>query len=244
MGDIVNSDYALSKEIYLELIDQLEADWEDTQSNEEQDEVAEFAHLLNSGFLCGLRGEEIVKLDILGFLKYLNIAAKDPKYPHVVNPLIGRLKGETGEKFHPIIMARVTASGVMAGRWADRLAASLLRRGRKNGFICVNKRDDQARIGQFDDIFKERLSRAQVEKPYQFDPMVSIGEVYSLGRSLKRGSTSAATNSGVTRYIVELNNRWRKMEQSRGRKASMSMAAHYTEIKLMLPTLWKYLSSF
>jgi hypothetical protein len=119
MGGIVNSDYALSKEIYLELIDQLEADWEDTQSNEERDDVVEFSHLLNSGFLCGLRGEEIVKLDISGFLKYINIGEKDPKYPHMVNPLIGRLKGETGERFHPIIMAWVTASGVMAGSWAD-----------------------------------------------------------------------------------------------------------------------------
>jgi hypothetical protein len=126
MGDIVNSHYAISKEIYLELIDQLESDWEDTESDEELDEVAEFAHLLNSGFLCGLRGEEIVKLNISGFRKYINIAAKDPKYPHVVNPLIGRLKGETGERFHHIVMARVTASGVMSGRWADGLAASLL----------------------------------------------------------------------------------------------------------------------
>jgi hypothetical protein len=39
----------------------------------------EFAHLLNSGFLCGLSGEEIVKLDISGFLKYINIAAKYPQ---------------------------------------------------------------------------------------------------------------------------------------------------------------------
>jgi hypothetical protein len=141
-------------------------------------------------------------------------------------------------------MARVTVSGVMAGRWADRLAASLLRRGRKSGFIFVNKRGDQACVGQFDDNFKERLSRARAEKSYMFDPAVNIGEVYSLGRSLRRVSTSAATNSGVTRDIVELNNRWRKAEQSRGRKPSMSMAAHYTEIKLMLPTLWKYSSSF
>jgi hypothetical protein len=134
-------------------------------------------------YVC-ICGKEIVKLDISGFLKYINIAAKDPKYPHVVNPLIGRLKGETGERCHPIVMARVTESGVMAGRWAGHLAASLLRRGRKNRFIFVNKRGDQARVGQFDDSFKERLSRARAEKPYLFDPTVNIGEVYSLGRSL------------------------------------------------------------
>jgi hypothetical protein len=115
------------------------------------------------------------------------------------------------------------SSGVMAGRWADRLAALLLC-GRKNGFIYVNKRGYQARIGQYDDNFKERLSRARAEKPYLFDLTINIREVYSLGRSLRWGSTSAATNSGVTRDIVELNNRWRKVEQSRGRKPSMSMA--------------------
>jgi hypothetical protein len=109
--------------------------------------------------------------------------------------------------------------------------------------FCEQERR-QARVGQFDDNFKERLSRARAEKTYLFDPTVNIGEVYSLGRLLQRGSTSAATNSGVTQDIVELNNWWRKVEQSRGRKLLMSMAAHYTEIKLMLPTLWKCSSSF
>jgi ABC-type sulfate transport system substrate-binding protein len=67
MGDIVNSDYALSKEIYLELIDQFDTDWEDTQSDEKRDTMMEFSHLLNLGYSCGLQGEDIVKLDISGF---------------------------------------------------------------------------------------------------------------------------------------------------------------------------------
>jgi hypothetical protein len=61
MGNIVVSDYALSKELYLELIRQLEEDWEDAYSEAEKDKLAVFANLLNFGYLCGLRGEEIMK---------------------------------------------------------------------------------------------------------------------------------------------------------------------------------------
>jgi hypothetical protein len=77
MGDVVLSDYALSKELYLELMNHLEEDWEDayTDTDAEKDKIAIFANLLNFGYLCGHRGEEIMKTDVAGFLKYLDVGA-------------------------------------------------------------------------------------------------------------------------------------------------------------------------
>jgi hypothetical protein len=77
MGDVVLSDYALSKELYLELMNHLEEDWEDayTDTDAEKDKIALFANLLNFGYLCGHRGEEIMKTDVAGFLKYLDVGA-------------------------------------------------------------------------------------------------------------------------------------------------------------------------
>jgi hypothetical protein len=119
MGDIMVSNYALSKALYIELIKQLKEDLEDAYTNAEQDKVGLFANLLNFWYLCGLRGEEIMKMDIMGFLKYLDAGAADLNNPHVIALLIGRLKGETRKRYHMMVMARVTASGVMTGRWAD-----------------------------------------------------------------------------------------------------------------------------
>jgi hypothetical protein len=54
MGDIVVLDYALSKDLYMELMNQLEEDWEDAYTDAERDKVAILANLLNFGYLCGL----------------------------------------------------------------------------------------------------------------------------------------------------------------------------------------------
>jgi hypothetical protein len=157
MGDVVCSDFALSKFLFVELVDDLESDWDDCQSADDAFKVASFAMVLLSTFLCGLRGEEVMKSDIAGLLKCLDIGAADVFFPHVIIALLGRLKGVVGEQYHMVVMARVTKSGTMAGRWADRLARCLIDKGRKNNFaVCVDKKGNQAKIGSFDD-FHERL---------------------------------------------------------------------------------------
>jgi hypothetical protein len=181
-----------------------------------------------------------MKADVSGFLKYLDVGAKDLNNPHAIVPLIGRLKGETGERYHMMVMARVTTSGVMAGRWADRLGHSLIRQRKRNGFLFVDAKGNQAKIGFFDDEFTEQLTRVKMLKPHLFEPGLNIVEAYSLRRSLRRGSTSEATNRGVPKELIEMNNRWRKLENAKGRKPGMSMIAHYTEIRLMIASLWKY----
>jgi hypothetical protein len=92
MGDVVCSDFALSKALFLELVDDLENDWDDCQDEGERFRVAGFAMVLLSTFLCGLRGEEVMKSDIAGLLKYLDIRATDIFHPHVIIALLGRLK--------------------------------------------------------------------------------------------------------------------------------------------------------
>jgi len=124
MGDKVVHDYALSKSILLQLLEQLVQDFDNALHEEEKDDIIEFAAILLLGFLLGLQGEEIMKTDILGLLKYLDVGAGNEEFPHVVVPLIGRLEGELGECYHMLIMARVTRSGIEAGKWMDLLCLS------------------------------------------------------------------------------------------------------------------------
>jgi hypothetical protein len=101
-------------------------------------------------------------------------------------------------------------------------------------------RGRQAKVGDYDDEFLDRLVRVRARKAKLFDPGVNVVEVYSLRRSLRHGSTTRATNAGVSKEIIEMNNRWRKLEAARGRRQGMSMMSHYTEIRLAIPTLWRY----
>lgn len=70
----------------------------ESTSNAAGHSITEFANLIILGFCCGLRGDEIVKVDVAAFLKYMRVEAKHDKYPHVVSPLLGRLKGEMGRE--------------------------------------------------------------------------------------------------------------------------------------------------
>ena len=153
---------------------------------------------------------------------------------------MGRLTGETGERYHMMILARTTNSGIEPGKWADRLESSLRHPSVRNGFVFKTTRGNQAKIGNYEDEFLDRLTQTRVARPSLFAPDVNVTEVYSLRRSLRRGSTSEAANRGVPKDIIEMNNRWRKFEAARGRRPGMSMMAHYTEIRLAIPTLWRY----
>eukprot|EP00980_Cylindrotheca_fusiformis_P031013 scaffold25703_cov171-Cylindrotheca_fusiformis.AAC.2 len=245
MGDATVTDFALSKPIYRELLRELERDYQASTSDEERFKVAEFANLLNFLYLTGLRGEEGMKIDVSGFLKYLEIGYEHPTHPHVVLPLLGRLKGEQGERYHMIFMARVTKSGFRAGVWADRLGLLMYYyKGWRNGWIFRQPNGAQAKIGMYDEEFLNRLAGLQERRPHLFEPKLDVVDAYGLRRSPRRGSTSEAMNGGVRREVIELNNRWRKFERAKGMNPSMDMASHYTEIRLMLESFLEYSISF
>ena len=103
-----------------------------------------------------------------------------------------------------------------------------------------NKRGMRAKIGDFEGEFLERTIRLKVSRPGLFEPGVDISEWHSLFRLLRRGSTTQAVKMQVDQNIIELNNRWSKLDRARGMKPSLGMKDHYTEIKLILAALWQY----
>ena len=59
-----------------------------------------FSDIVLFGCLAGLCGEKIMEVDISWFFKYLGVRFEDNKFPHYIVPLIGRIKGKLGEKYH------------------------------------------------------------------------------------------------------------------------------------------------
>ena len=83
----------------------------DAGSAEARAKIAEMAFVLIAGHCCVLRGEEIVKIDLAGLFKYLEVGKLHAEHPHLIVPLLGRVKGETGERHHVMILERETHSG-------------------------------------------------------------------------------------------------------------------------------------
>jgi hypothetical protein len=111
-----------------------------------------------------------VKADLAGFLKHLEVGKQDAKHPHAIVPLIGRIKGETGERCHMCVLARETKSGMQGGIWADRLEAVNKERGLIRGPLFRSKKGHRAKIGDFENEFLARMIRLKVVRPGLFEP--------------------------------------------------------------------------
>jgi hypothetical protein len=87
MGEEVRSDYALSVKALHKILGNLDARWRTAAVAPRRKEVVEIAFFLVLTFCLGLRGEEVVKLDITGFLSYFENGENHLDHPHVMVPL-------------------------------------------------------------------------------------------------------------------------------------------------------------
>jgi len=70
---------------------------------------------------------------------------------------------------------------------------------------------------------------------------IDVFDVFSLRRSLRRGSDSQAIAQQVAPDDIDLNNRWRRVEQAGSRKATFQkMRQHYADVRILLPALLRY----
>jgi hypothetical protein len=240
MGEEVRSDYALSIQVLHKILGNLDRDWRTARTLEARKETVEIAMFLVTGFGLGLRGEEVVKMDIAGFLTYFEAGRDHAVHPHVMVPLLGRFKGETGERWHLLPVVWKTRSGIEAGKWATRLRDSLLERNRVNGFVFSTNRGKQMKASSLEPRFYEQLHWVKIRYPDLFPPNVMIEDDYGIPRSCRRGSSTEAANQGVDSSVIEMMCRWRKVERAQGRAASFGMREHYMEVLQALETYLQY----
>jgi hypothetical protein len=80
-----------------------------------------------------LRGEEGFMLDAFGFRKHIAKGKYDRKHPHVVSPMLGRFRGEDGERMHLLLIADRSESGLEYRKWLERLIEVLDMKGQDHG---------------------------------------------------------------------------------------------------------------
>ncbi len=195
---------------------------------------------LTAGFLGGLRGEEVLLMELSSIRKHFEDGLLySPE--HVLLPLLGRFKGETGERHYLVAVVPVSASGVNVEQWMRRMVACHETGGRITGWVFARS-DGKGRssISDFDPIFHEALRDVQARRSDLIKGDVEVADVFSLRRSLRRGSTTQARNKKVPEEHIEFNNGWRKKQRAGAKAHSLSMVQHYTDLKLALPYVLRY----
>jgi hypothetical protein len=230
MGQDVRPQLGLSIEVMKEYMKRLESKWESTTDPEERDLFCAVAAYSVMTYASSLRGNEGFLLDLFGLRQNILKGKHDPTDPHVAAPLLGRLKGEDGERYHMLLMASTTASGLKVREWLERLVLMRERQGLFNRPAFCNQNGEVIQMSEYEEVFYTILHEIQEQRPDLIGPDVDVEQIYGFYRSFRRGATTRAREQGVTEPDIDLINCWRKLEKAHGMQPSMPMRDHYTEV--------------
>jgi len=231
MGQDVRQDWAIPLPALHGLMDLLEEEWQLAADFQAQEQVASLGAFALIAFCGSFRGSEVFLTDLHGLRKMMKDTKKLGR-DHVMIILLGRFKGEQNARYHLAPLAATTKSGLQVQRWVERLIKVREKVGRRQGPAFCDRAGEVALSYTYDLGFVERLMTVQAVRPDLIPTEVDIGEQIRVSRSFRRGSTSVARTRGVEDRQVELINRWRKVESARGRKPTLPMKEHYSDIAI------------
>lgn len=241
MGDIVIPDRALSVDILVEIFNSLEGEWGAVMTDRERWRLALEGCFYIISFVCALRGEEVPLTNLAGIREHLEESGRH-KAPHVLVALLGRFKNEHGDSnYHLLPIVNVTHSGLEPRKSIERGVVWCERMGYTRGPLFKDlETGEKLKASAFEAQFFRRLVSIQNSRPDLIGAGVDIEEQYGVSRSFRRGATSRAADMLLPPNITNANNRWRTVENAKGKQANMSIRDHYTDVRLALNLLLQF----
>ena len=247
IGVLVNQNLGISIEVMLEILKHYDAEISDEELDFERLRTiivcsAAFVIL----FAASLRGNEVLMLERTEFVKRRNAGKTGSKdTEHVVIPLMGRFKGEDGDRNSLLVVARKSKSGLDISRWIDQLSALLEMEDKNDGVgpaICFENGSPMS--SKFlDSELRSVLSVIQEASPKLIDPSIDVRQKFSVYRSFRRGATTQAREAGVSEADINLVNRWRSVQNNGGGIPNLAMHELYTEISQTLRSRLRFSQS-
>jgi hypothetical protein len=234
MGQDIRQDRAISLNVMHALMDHLEGEWGSTADFNTRFHVASLGAYSVIAFCGSFRGLEVFLTDLYGLRKYLDSPRQAQELPHVIIPLLGRLKNENGEKYHLTPLCSVTSSGLQVETWVHRLVQCQAHFGRVQGPAFTTLAGTPAYTSTFEMDILDRFHAIEAWRPDLITPDVQVYEEYGLSRSFRRGSTSEARAWNVDDRDVRLINRWPSFDEGRGQRPRLNMQDHYSDIRLLI----------
>ena len=242
MGEVTRQDRAISLKLMHKLMAHFDAEWTNAPSAEQHHQAASYGAYSIIAFCGSFRGAEVFLTDLHGLRNYYENAEAldDDEVDHVVIPLLGTLKNEHGLRYHLTPLASKTHSGLEVKKWVGRLLDARAAEGRFHGPAFGDPQGRVDKTSVYEGAILDRLAAIQRKFPKLFGKDTDVYEEYGISRSFRRGATSEARARGVHPDDVDMANRWRNVENSKGRKPRLKMRDHYSDIRLMVPMLIRF----
>lgn len=240
MGQEVRQDLALSGKVMLALLSILEEQWR-KETGFQREAITLIGAYCCIAFGGSFRGHEVFLVDLYGLLKYTTgQLVSDDGIPYVIIPLLGRFKSEEGERYHLTPLAFTTASGINIGTWVSRLVEVKRSQGLSHGPEFSDRYGKRIDTRWLEMEILDYLHILQCKWPDLISPEVNVHEEYGIYRSFRRGATTEARNKGVAENDIDAMNRWRSLENAKGKRPRLKMQDHYSDITMMIPTLLRF----
>jgi hypothetical protein len=159
--------------------------------------------------------------------------------PEVCICLIGKFKGETGERHHSIVLANKTSSGLEIRWWIEKLLEVCAEEGKQSGYAFSDSDGAPPNSGVYNSLVRLYLERIQDKTPSLFAPTEDLDR-YGISRTYRKSSETRALRAGMKETDVKVMNRWRVMEQAQGKRPRQAMVDHYADARGLASLTWKY----
>jgi len=243
MGQEVRQDRAISLPVMHALMRHFEQDWQATTDPSLQLRIASLAAYSVICFCGSFRGPEGFLVDLFGLRKYLDSPRHSAELPYVIIPLLGKVKNEHGERYHLTPLCSVTASGLQVELWVRRLVQCHAASQRFHGPAFCTRLGSPGFTRDYELDILDKLHLIQQQHPELIPLDTPVYDEYGISRSFRRGSTSEARSRSVLESDINLANRWRTFDHAQGRRPRLTMADHYSDIRLLIPALLRYSSA-
>ena len=246
MGRLVYQDLGLSMEMLLTMLEAWETELADAGcGNVRRRNLVVAGAAFAVLFAGALRGGEVLLMEASELVKRRKDGQRHSSHPHIVIPLMGRFKGETGERNVLLALANETKSGLKVRVWVSRLIRLLVAE-RKHEIVgpAICNADGYAmERWKLNGLLHEGLGAVQSKRDDLIGDSIKVEEKFSIHRSFRRGATTQAKENNVPEKTIEINNRWRKVENRSGGLPSLPMSELYVEITQALGSRTRFSES-
>ena len=246
MGDKVIQDLGITIEQMHALMNRYEDRWMAAGENRVVQKGTLFPALLSVvAFCCALRGEELPLMRLFETQAHLKEAMEHPTMPHVIVVLMGRMKNEVSENNHIMPLVMITKTGLQPGKWIQRMVKWYADDGITTGWVFRNRRNEteKAAASEYEDDILGELENVQRSTENIIGEHVRVYDEFGVSRSFRRGSDAHALNQEVSSIDIEINNRWRSIDNAGGKAPRLRMIHHYSELRALLKSRLRYSAS-
>ena len=203
-----------------------------------------------------LRGHEGFYLDIAGTSKRLSKGASGTlptgnltkklftedeasDLPEICVCLLGKFKGETGERYHSIVLANESVSGLKIRWWVEQLMDVCAAENRHSGYAFNEPDGSPPSSSEYNALMRHYLALVIEEGQSYFDTEAEMTR-FGISRTYRKTSETRARRAGIPKDQVEVVNRWRTIERAKGKRPNLAMADHYANARELGTLTWRY----